>query len=145
MLRSEEDIVDRVAVQRSAFTGSTFTVQRWHSMAAGQGFDLRYEYLRRLRDGTPVAAATGWSAGPGKCAILEPVGAAPDQRGAGHGKAVSLAVMGALARDGAGGVSVSTPALNEAAIRAYESCGLRQIEVARAMMQPGRSTDEARS
>lgn len=135
-LRTDADIADRVAVQRAAFAGSTFTVARWHRMAAGPGFDSAYEYLRRLPDGTPVAAATGWSAGPGKCAILEPVGADPTHAGAGHGKAVSLAVIGALARGAASGVTVQTPASNVAAVRTYESCGLRQVEITRALMRP---------
>jgi GNAT superfamily N-acetyltransferase len=135
-LRNDEDVADRVAVQRAAFARSTFTVERWHQMAAGPGFDPAFEFLRRTGDGTPVAAATGWSAGPAKCAILEPVGADPAHSGAGHGRAVSQAVIGALARGGASGVTVATPASNTAAVRTYESCGLRQVEVTRGMMRP---------
>ncbi len=135
-LESTQDVADRVAVQRSAFKGSTFTVDRWHQMAAGPGFDPAYEYLRRDKDGRPVAAATGWSAGAGKCAILEPVGTHPDHTGAGHGKAVSLAVIAALARGGASGVTVYTPVSNTAAVRTYESCGLRQVETTHAMTRP---------
>lgn len=139
ILRTEADVADRVAVQRAAFAGSTFTVQRWHQMAAGPGFHPAHEYLRRSPDGVPVAAATGWSAGPGKCAILEPVGAHPQHSGAGHGKAVSMAAIAALARGGASGVTVHTPASNTTAVRAYESCGLRQVEVIRAMSRPARA------
>lgn len=135
-LKTDEDIADRVAVQRAAFERSTFTVDRWHQMAASPAFDPAYEYLRRTADGTPVAAATGWSGGRGKCAILEPVGADPEYSGQGHGKAVSLAVIAALARGGSSGVTVWTPAFNTAAIRTYESCGLRQVEIARAMVRP---------
>lgn len=135
-LQSAEDIADRVAVQRAAFAGSTFTVERWHQMAAGPGFDPAYEYVRRSADGVAVAAATGWSAGPGKCGILEPVAAHPGHSGAGHGRAVSLAVIAALARGGASGVTVLTPASNAAAVRTYESCGLRQVEMTRGMIRP---------
>lgn len=135
-LATEQDVIDRVGVQRAAFAGSTFTVQRWHQMAAGPGFDPAYEYLRRSAAGAPVAAATGWSAGPGKCGILEPVGTHPDHAGVGHGKAVSMAAIAALARGGASGVTVHTPASNEAAVRTYESCGLRQVEITRALMRP---------
>lgn len=137
-VQTEDDVADRVAVQRAAFAGSTFTVERWHRMAAGPGFDPAHEYLRRSPDGIAVAAATGWSAGAGKCAILEPVGAHPEHSGAGHGKAVSLAVIAALARGGASGVTVHTPAANAAAVRTYEACGLRRVEVTRAMMRPAR-------
>lgn len=135
-LESPHDVADRVAVQRSAFKGSTFTVDRWHQMAAGPGFDPAFELLRRDKDGRPVAAATGWSAGAGKCAILEPVGTHREHTGAGHGKAVSLAVIAALARGGASGVTVHTPASNAAAVRTYESCGLRQVEITHAITRP---------
>jgi GNAT superfamily N-acetyltransferase len=135
-LESPHDVADRVAVQRSAFQGSTFTVDRWHQMAAGPGFDPAFELLRRDKDGRPVAAATGWSAGAGKCAILEPVGTHREHTGAGHGKAVSLAVIATLARGGASGVTVHTPASNAAAVRTYESCGLRQVELTQAMTRP---------
>jgi ribosomal protein S18 acetylase RimI-like enzyme len=138
-LTNAADIADRVAVQRAAFANSTFTVERWHQMAAGPGFDPAFEFLRRNADGTPVAAATGWSAGPGKCGILEPVGTDPAYSGQGHGKAVSLAVIAALAHGGASGVTVWTPASNSAAIRTYEACGLRQVEISRAMTRPARA------
>jgi GNAT superfamily N-acetyltransferase len=143
-LATDEDIADRVAVQRSAFAGSTFTVERWRSMAGGPAYNARYELLRRNHDGAPVAAATGWFGGTGKCAILEPVGTHADHRGAGHGKAISLAVIAALASDGASGVTVWTPASNSAAIRTYESCGLGRIEVAHAMLRPRVSGDDVR-
>jgi ribosomal protein S18 acetylase RimI-like enzyme len=128
-LADDHDIADRVEVQRSAFTGSTFTVERWHQMAAGPGYDPALDLLRRAADGTPVAAATGWSAGPGRCGILEPVAAHPDSAGHGHGRAVSRAVIAALARAGASGVAVHTPVSNTGAVRAYEACGLRQVEL----------------
>ena len=135
-LESDADIADRVAVQRAAFTSSTFTVERWHRMAAGPGFDPALELLRRDRDGAPVAAATGWSAGPGKVGILEPVGADPAYAGHGYGKAVSLAVIAALARAGASGVTVCTPLSNAAAVRTYTACGLRQVELMHGLMRP---------
>lgn len=133
---SDADIADRVRVQRSAFARSTFTVERWQQMAAGPGFDPALDFLRRDADGTPVAAATGWMAGPGKVAILEPVGADPAHAGQGHGKAVSHAVIAALAHAGASGVTVVTPASNVAAVRAYQSCGLRPVERMHALMRP---------
>jgi ribosomal protein S18 acetylase RimI-like enzyme len=128
-LADDRDIADRVEVQRSAFERSTFTVERWRQMAAGPTYDASLDLLRRADDGTPVAAATGWSAGPGKCGILEPVGTHPDSAGHGHGRAVSRAVIAALARAGASGVAVHTPLSNTAAVRAYEACGLRQVEL----------------
>lgn len=135
-LRSDTDVADRVWVQTRAFARSSFTTARWRQMAAGPGFDPAFEYLRRDLDGAPVAAATGWSAGPGKVAILEPVGTDREHTGHGHGRAVSSAVIAALARAGASGVSVSTPASNPAAVRTYESCGLRSVELLHALHRP---------
>lgn len=135
-LRHDKDIADRVEVQRSAFTGSTFTVPRWRQMASGPGYDPSLDLLRRDAAKVPVAAATGWSAGTGKSGILEPVGVQRDVAGRGHGKAVSMAVIAALARAGASGVTVHTPMSNPAAIRTYEGCGLRQVETTQAMYRP---------
>lgn len=135
-LRSDVDIADRVRVQTGAFTSSTFTVARWRQMAAGPGFDPALEYLRRNADGVAVAAATGWSAGKGKVGILEPVGTDRAHAGHGHGKAVSMAVIAALARGGASAVTVFTPASNAAAVKTYERCGLRQVELVHALHRP---------
>jgi GNAT superfamily N-acetyltransferase len=133
-LASDTDIADRVAVQYAAFEHSTFTVSRWHQMAAGPGYDARLDLLRRDATGVPVSAATGWSAGPGRTGILEPVGTHRDHVGAGHGRAVTMAVIAALARSGASGVAVQTPPSNVAAIRAYEACGMRVVEHLHAMV-----------
>jgi ribosomal protein S18 acetylase RimI-like enzyme len=130
-----QDVADRVAVQRSAFEGSTFTVEAWHRMAATTAYHPALDLLARESDGAPVAAATGWSAGPGRCAILEPVGTHPEHRGGGHGRRVVLAALGALARAGASGVTVHTPADNGVAVAAYEACGLRRLHSTEALMR----------
>jgi GNAT superfamily N-acetyltransferase len=130
------DVTDRVAVQRAAFAGSTFTEAAWHRMAAGPGFDPRLEMLTRDELGAPVAAATGWSAGRGRCAILEPVGTHRDHTGRGHGRRCVLAVVAALAHAGASGVTVHTPASNAAAVALYRSCGLLPIAVVEGMRKP---------
>ncbi len=135
-LHSGADIAARVHVQTAAFDRSTFTVARWRQMAAAPGFDPAFEYLRRDAAGVPVAAAPGWSAGVGKVAILEPVGTDGEHTGKGHGKAVSLAVIAALARAGASGVTVCTPTFNVAAVRTYEACGLRQVELLHSLRRP---------
>jgi ribosomal protein S18 acetylase RimI-like enzyme len=135
-LRGDRDIADRVGVQFQAFEHSTFTVDRWQQMAAGPGFEPAVEILRRDRDGTPVAAATGWLAGPGRVAILEPVGTHRDHTRAGHGAAVCRAAMAALARCGASGVTIATPGTNHAAISTYLSCGLTLVDLEHAMVSP---------
>jgi len=137
-LAGPADVEARVAVQRSAFApGSTFTPELWTRMAEGPSYDARFELVTWTPDGRPAAAATGWFAGPGRCAILEPVGTHADHRRQGYGRRVNLAVMAALARAGASAVRVHTPASNTAAVAAYEACGLRQADWTTAVTRAG--------
>ena len=128
----ETDVADRVAVQRASFEGSTFTVNAWHRMAATRAYDPALDLLARDTDGQPVAAATAWAAGPGRCGILEPMGTHRAARGRGHGRRVVLA---ALARAGASGVTVHTPASNSGAVATYVSCGLRPLQSTEALVR----------
>ena len=137
VLDGEADVEARTAVQRSAFApGSTFWPEYWLRMAEGPTYDPRFEMVTWTSDGRPAAAATGWYAGPGRCAILEPVGTHADHRRAGYGRRVNLAVMAALARAGASGVRVHTPASNIAAVKAYEACGMRHVDWTTALVRP---------
>ncbi len=132
---TEADVEARVAVQRAAFAHSTFTLDAWHRMAAGPGFRQDLDLLARDGDGTPVAAATGWLAGPGRCGLLEPVGTRREHRHHGYGRRIVLAAIHALATAGASGVGVCTPGRNDAAVAMYESCGLRPVETVQAMVR----------
>ncbi|HSS68199.1 MAG TPA: hypothetical protein VLK34_06575 [Nocardioidaceae bacterium] len=71
---TDDDVRDRVNVQFNAFQHSTFTVDRWHQMAAGPGYRRDLDLLRRDDSGVAVAGATTWTAGPERVGILEPVG-----------------------------------------------------------------------
>ncbi|WP_246001898.1 GNAT family N-acetyltransferase [Allorhizocola rhizosphaerae] len=126
------DIADRVIVQRSAFDGSTFTVERWHNMrqspAGGQCADV----LVRTPAGEPAAAATGWFAGVGRCGLLEPVGTHRDHRGHGYGRDAVLGACAALASQGASAVAVATPSTNDAAVALYRSAGFTVVRETRA-------------
>ena len=99
--------------------------------------DARFELVTWTPDGQPAAAATGWFAGPGRTAILEPVGTHADHQRRGYGRRVNLGVLAALARAGASAVRVHTPASNRAAVAAYEACGLRQVDVTTAVTRTG--------
>jgi GNAT superfamily N-acetyltransferase len=138
-LETGDDVADRVAVQFAAFEHSTLTVPRWHQMAGGPGYDRRFDLLRRDESGVPVAGGTGWLPQTGRVGILEPVGTHRDHVGQGHGRAVSLAVIAALARAGASGVAVQTPLSNVAALATYQACGMRVVERLHAMVR--RSSD----
>lgn len=129
----EADVEARVAVQRAAFSGSTSTVPRWWSMMAGPCYDRDLDLVARDDGGTAVAGATGWLAGPGRCAILEPVGTHRDHQGRGHGSRVIAAACVALARSGASGVAVHTPVSNLGAVAAYGRAGFRPLASVAAM------------
>ncbi len=129
-------IPDRVAVQRAAFERSTFTVERWHEMARHPGFDPRFDLVARDQAGTPVAAATLWFDGNGKCARLEPMGTHPDHRRQGHGRRLIAAAASRMAKAGASGMSVTTPMSNEAAVGLYRAAGFRLLDVSYALVRP---------
>jgi ribosomal protein S18 acetylase RimI-like enzyme len=117
----------RAAVQRASFDRSTFTTERWHAMAAG----LPYTDARCLvaydTQGNAVAAATVWSAGPGKPGLLEPMGVHRDHRGHGYGKAITIAAAAALQELGSSSALVCTPSTNVGAVATYKSAGFQQL------------------
>lgn len=127
------DVTDRVAVQRAAFDNSTFTETRWAQMAGSTAYDPSLDLLARDEAGTPVAALTAWTAGEGRCALVEPMGTAAGHRREGHGRRLLEGAAAALARAGASGVAVWTSAGNETAVAAYRSAGFSAIGVTSAM------------
>ena len=127
------DIDDRVTVQRNGFEGSTFTAEAWQRMASGPAFDPALDLVARDEDGTPVAGATAWSAGPGRCGVLEPVATHRDHRGRGHGRRIVRAALARLQRAGASGAGVCTPGTNTAANGLYASAGMRPVETLQAL------------
>ncbi len=98
----------RAAVHRAAFAGSTFTEASWRAMAAGLPYADGRCLVAYDGRGIAVAAATVWSAGPGRPGLLEPMGVHHEHRGRGHGTAVTVAAAAAL-RDLQGRVGLMTP------------------------------------
>lgn len=127
------DVAARVAVQRAGFDGSTFTADAWALMASGPRFDPSLDLVARDDDGRPVAIATAWSAGVGRCGYLEPVATHRDHRGRGHGKRVVRAALAALADAGCSGAAVATPGSNVGGVALYESAGLHTVELIHAL------------
>lgn len=133
---SADDAADRVAVQRAAFEGSTFTPARWRLMTGSVAGSRCVEVLVRTAHGSAAAAATGWLADEGRCALLEPVGTHPDHRGRGYGLAAVRGACAALAQRGASAVAVLTPSTNEAAVALYRSAGFALVAEQRALYHP---------
>lgn len=113
----------RTAVHRSAFGGPKFTEEVWHVLAAGPVYSDARCLIGYDDQDNAVAAATVWSAGPGKPGLLEPMGVHADHRGRGYGVAISVAAAAALRELGASSALVSTPSSNAAAVAAYRAAG----------------------
>ena len=77
--------------------------------------------------GAAVAAATVWSAGPGRPGLLEPVGVHRDHRGRGYGTAISLAAATALRAMGSSSATVCTASSNVRAVATCRSAGFTQL------------------
>ncbi|MEV4262169.1 GNAT family N-acetyltransferase [Kribbella sp. NPDC049584] len=108
----ENNAPERVAVHRASFPNSTLTLERWRAVAASPPYRRARCLLGYDADDVAVAAATVWSAGPGRPGLLEPLGVHQDHRGHGYGKAISLAAAAALQALGASSATVCTPTTN---------------------------------
>lgn len=127
----------RTAVHRSAFGSPTFTEEIWHVLAAGPVYADARCLIGYDDEDNAVAAATVWSAGPGRPGLLEPVGVHADHRGRGYGTAIGVAAAAALRELGASSALVSTPSSNAAAVAAYRAAGYEpspeRLDVSRAV------------
>ncbi|MEU8817516.1 GNAT family N-acetyltransferase [Actinoplanes sp. NPDC048796] len=119
-------VEDRVAVQRASFPNSTFTVERWHTMAAAPPYRQARCLVAYDTEGTPVATVTVWSAGEGRPGLIEPLGVHRDHRGHGYGRAITVAAAVALREMGSSTATVCTPSANVGAVAAYASAGLEK-------------------
>jgi ribosomal protein S18 acetylase RimI-like enzyme len=117
----------RAATQRAAFGGSTFTDERWHTMAAGTPYADAQCLIAYDDQDTAVAIATVWSAGTGKPGVLEPMGVHRDHRGHGYGRAISLAAAAALRELGSSSATVCAPSSNSGAVATYRSAGFQEL------------------
>lgn len=126
----------RTAVHRSAFGSPKFTEEVWHVLAAGPVYADARCLIGYDDQDNAVAAATVWSAGPGRPGLLEPVGVHADHRGRGYGTAISVTAAAALREMGASSALVSTPSSNTAAVAAYRAAGYEpspeRLDVSRA-------------
>lgn len=123
----EHNAADRVAVQRAAFANSTFSLERWHAMAAASPYRRARCLVGYDANEDAVAVATVWSAGQGRPGLLEPMGVHRDHRGHGHGTAISLAAAAALRELGASSATVCTPSDNLGGVATYAAAGFTAL------------------
>ncbi len=126
-IADEHNAAGRVAVQRAAFANSTFTLERWRTMAAASPYRRARCLIGYDGDGAAVAVATVWSAGEGRPGLLEPLGVHRDHRGRGHGTAISLAAAAALQEMGASSATVCTPSSNVGGVATYAAAGFNVL------------------
>lgn len=118
------------AVHQAAFGMSHLDTSqiadRWLTMRSSPAFrDART--LLAFSGETAVAAATVWSAGPGAYGLIEPLGAHPDHRGRGLGRAITLSAASALQQLGSTVAVVVTPLSNPGAVATYKSAGFTSV------------------
>lgn len=136
--RGPDVLADRVEVHRASFERSTLTAAAWQAMAASSAYRGARCLVGYDGEGTAVAAATVWSAGPGRPGLLEPLGVHRDHRGHGHGTAISLAAAAALRDMGASAATVCTPSSNVGAVATYASAGFRPLPAVTDFRRPDR-------
>lgn len=131
-----EQAEQRAAVQKASFDGSTFTVERWHAMAAGVPYADARCLVGYDDSDNAVAAVTVWSAGVGKPGLIEPMGVHRDHRRRGYGRAITVAAAAALQRLGSSSAVVCTPSSNARAVATYASAGFQQLPEVRDHYRP---------
>jgi GNAT superfamily N-acetyltransferase len=125
---STPDLIDqRIAVQRSAFAGSTFSLAKWQAMAEGPSFVPALDLVALDDRGTGVSIVTAWLPGPNACGMIEPMGTHADHQRKGHGLRVLRASFSELRKLGASGVRVYTPRGNNPAVATYQAAGFAII------------------
>lgn len=135
VVTTEDQIVQRVEIQKLAFSNSSFDFGKWHAMAATTTYKTAkclLAYQVEPAESIPVAAATIWSAGVGRPGLLEPVGVSAAHRGHGIGKALCCAAAEHLIHKmGASSALVATPMDNHAAVRTYQAAGFDKVRITR--------------
>ena len=126
VVASPEQVAECTGVHRSAWGSERFTVDSWHVMATGAPFADAACLLARDDQGVAVATVMAWSAGPGRPALLEPLGVHADHRRRGHGAAICVAAAAHLRGRGSSSVLVCTPSSLHSAVTTYEAAGFQR-------------------
>lgn len=127
VVESAEQVLECTAVHRSAWGSGLFTDEKWRTMAAGAPFADARCLLARDGDGVAVVTVTAWSAGPGKPALIEPLGVHAAHRRRGYGAAICVAAAVHLRAMGASSVMVCTPSSLQSAVATYEAAGFERL------------------
>lgn len=127
VVASPEQVSECTAVHRSAWGSERFTDKKWHTMAASSPFADARCLLARDDHDVAVATVTAWSAGPGKPALLEPLGVHADHRRRGYGAAICAAAAAHVRELGSSSLLVCTPSSLQNAVTTYEAAGFERL------------------
>jgi ribosomal protein S18 acetylase RimI-like enzyme len=122
----DDDVAERVALQRGAFPGSSLTAERYRRLRAGPGYRAELDLVHE-EGGRLTAFCLAWLGPDGGTGLLEPVGSDPGHRRRGHARAVVTEAFRRLTDLGASGVSVLAPVSNRPAVLFYRSLGMSAV------------------
>jgi ribosomal protein S18 acetylase RimI-like enzyme len=131
---TDADLVERVAVHRAAWLGSSYDATRHRRIQESPGYDPQLDIVLEAADGRFVSYCIAWvdAAGVGS---FEPVGTRPEWRGQGVGRAIILEGLRRLKAKRVLRARVSTAGFNAPAQRLYESCGFERIDTMRTYLK----------
>ncbi|MDP9869767.1 MULTISPECIES: GNAT family N-acetyltransferase [Streptosporangium] len=131
-VRGEDDAEARAAVHRAAFSlpglpPSRVTADSYLQVMRAWPYRTELDWLVEAPDGTPAAFCLVWLDGHNHCAVLEPVGTAPEHRRLGLAGAATLAALHAARRLGAGSARVCARGDDDypSARATYQALGFR--------------------
>lgn len=122
-----ELLEDWTAVHRAVWAPSKFHAEHFGALEQSPAFADARPLLAYDEQGNPVANVIVWSAGQGRYGLLEPMGAHPDHRGHGYGRAIVVAAAAALREMGASAAIVITPGTYTGAVATYTSAGFENL------------------
>jgi ribosomal protein S18 acetylase RimI-like enzyme len=131
---TDADLVERVAVHRAAWSGSSYDATRHRRIQQSPGYDPQLDIVLETADGRFASYCIVWvdAAGVGS---FEPVGTRPEWRGQGVGREIILEGLRRLKAKGVRTARVSTAGFNAPAQRLYESCGFERIDTMRTYLK----------
>jgi predicted N-acetyltransferase YhbS len=120
-VKTEEQMLGRVAAQQAAFAPSDLTVERYRRVQRTWPYRPELDRIALGEDGTVVAFCTAWLDAENAAGLLEPVGTHPAHQRRGLAKAVCLDALWALHAAGARTAQVGYG--SEAGSATYRSLG----------------------
>ncbi len=117
------EIAGRVEVHRSAFTGSSMSVERYRRIMGAPTYRPELDLVAICSDGSVAGFCLVWLDMHNHLAAVEPLGVHPEHRGIGLGGALVQEGLRRCRDVGASVAVVVTSGANAAANRLYESLG----------------------